>query len=277
MARVIRPETALCGVILHPAGHTRSPAMHNAAFGALDIDAVYLAFDVPPAALPEAVAGLRALGIRQLAVSIPHKITVMKLVDELDETARAIGAVNTITLEGERLVGSNSDWQGVTAALRREASTGLSGSKAVVLGAGGAARAAVYGLLREGANVTVLNRTPARASELAQALGASAGGSLDDFGSVTDWDIVVNTTSVGLATDISPVPAKAIPEAAIVLDAVYDPPQTRLLREAAARGARTIGGKWWLVHQAAAQLERWTGRTAPVEVMAEAFDAASRS
>ena len=144
--------------------------MHNAAFAALGIDAVYLAFDVPPARLGDAVSGARALGIRQLAISIPHKEAVMAHLDEVDPTARRIGAVNTVTLRGERLVGSNTDWLGAVQALERERK--LSGARAVVLGAGGAARAAVFGLLERGARVVVLNRTPERAHALCAALGA---------------------------------------------------------------------------------------------------------
>lgn len=273
MSAAITPETALCGIVLHPAGHTRSPAIHNAAYARLGIDAIYLAFDVPPSEFGSAIAGMRALRMRQLAVSIPHKVAVMELVDEVEETARAIGAVNTVTREGDRLIGSNSDWLGVTAALAREATEGLAGARAVVLGAGGAARAAVYGLLDAGASVTLLNRTESKAVALADELGAEASGPLDAFADLPDWDLLVNATSVGLKEDRSPVRADALRKDSIVLDAVYDPANTRLLRDAAARGARGIAGKWWLVHQAAVQLERWSGSEAPVEVMAEAFDA----
>lgn len=267
--RPIGPRTQLCGVVLHPAGHTRSPAMHNAAFAALGIDAVYVAFDVPPAALPAAVAGARALGIRQLAVSIPHKEAMLALCDEVDATARRIGAVNTVTLQDGRLVGSNTDWTGVVRAI--EACGAIAGRDAVVLGAGGAARAAVFGLREHGARVRVLNRTRARAERLAVDLGATAG-PLDALAQ-GPCDILVNTTRVGLREDASPVRAEAIPPGCLVLDAVYDPPRTRLLRDAEARGARTIEGKWWLVHQAAEQLRAWTGADAPVDVMAKAFDA----
>ena len=137
MAGSISSQTAICGVILHPAGHTRSPAMHNAAFRRLGIDASYQAFDVPPEELASAIEDARTRGIRQLAVSIPHKLSVMELIDEVEETARQIGAVNTITREGERLVGTNTDWKGVVAALEVQAGANLSGSRAVVLGAGG--------------------------------------------------------------------------------------------------------------------------------------------
>jgi shikimate dehydrogenase len=245
--------------------------MHNAAFAALDIDAVYLSFDVEPTNLGAALAGARALGVRQLAVSIPHKQAVMSHLDAIDPTARRIGAVNTITRDGARMVGSNSDWLGVVRALERE--TELAGRDAVVLGAGGAARAAVFGLLERGARVRVLNRTRARAEELVADLGASGAGELDELEGLP-CDVLINTTSVGLRKDVSPIPAVAIPKEAVVLDAVYDPPQTRLLRDAAARGARRVEGKWWLVHQAAEQLAAWTGRDAPIETMAEAFDRA---
>jgi shikimate dehydrogenase len=267
-------QTALCAIVLHPAGHTRSPSMHNAAFRALGIDAVYLAFDVPPSRLSDAVAGARSLGIRQLAVSIPHKERVMAHLDEVDSTARRIGAVNTVTLRGERLVGSNTDWLGAVRALERE--TKLSGSRAVVLGAGGAARAAVFGLLERGARVVVLNRTPGRARALATELGAHGAGELGDLRS-TEYDILVNATSVGLSEDRSPIDPELLRSVGLVMDAIYEPEQTRLLREAKARGARTVPGKWWLVHQAAEQFRLWTGRDAPVEIMADAFDRAGRS
>ena len=264
--------TALCGIVLHPSGHTRSPAMHNAAFRALGLDAVYLAFDVPPAELPAAVAGLRALRARQVAVSIPHKQTVMAHLDAVDDTARRIGAVNTLTLRDGRLVGSNTDWIGAVRALERE--TDLAGRRAVVLGAGGTARAVVFGLRERGARVVVLNRTPERAAALARALGAESAGGLAEL-AATEHDVLVNTTSVGLRGDASPVAPEALRAGSVVLDAVYDPERTRLLRDAEARGARIVPGKWMLVHQAAAQLELWTGREAPIDVMAEAFDAAA--
>lgn len=263
------PETAICGIVLHPAGHTRSPAMHNAAFRALGIDAVYQAFDVAPEQLADAIAGARLRGIRQLAVSLPHKEAVIQHLDEVDETARAIGAVNTVTLRDGLLVGSNSDWIGAVRALERE--TRLEGKRAVVLGAGGSARAVVYGLLERDAVVTVLNRTLGRAKNLARDLGAYDAETLERLDRIS-YDILVNTTSVGLRSDESPVPAAALDPEAVVLDAIYDPERTRLLRDAEARGCRTISGKWMLVYQAVEQLERWTHRKAPVDVMVAAFD-----
>jgi shikimate dehydrogenase len=269
---LVTQHTALCGVVLHPASHTRSPAMHNAAFSALGLDAVYLAFDVRPPALAAAVAGWRALGGRQLSVSIPHKLAIVPHLDEIDETARRIGAVNTVVRREGRLCGSNTDWLGAVRALERE--TSLEGKRAVVLGAGGTARAVVYGLLQRGAKVQVLNRTPERARELCDALGAGGAGPLEELRR-TPHEVLVNTTSVGLGDDASPVDADAIAGDAVVLDAVYGRgAETKLLRDARARGARTIEGKWMLVHQAAAQLEAWSARQAPVDVMAAAFDSA---
>lgn len=265
--------TRLCAIVLHPAGHTRSPAMHNAAFAAAGIDAAYVAFDVPPADLPEAIAGVRALGLAQIAVSIPHKEAVIPLLDEVDDEARRIGAVNTVTRRGERLVGSNTDWIGSNRALERE--TELSGKRAVVLGAGGAARAVVFGLREQGAEVQVLNRSVDRAERLARDLGAQGAAGIEALAEL-DYDILVNTTSVGLRSDESPVPAEHLRPGSVVMDAVYDPETTRLLADARERGARPLGGKWMLVYQAAAQFETWTGQPAPVEVFAEAFDAAGR-
>lgn len=270
-AQAITARTELCGIVLHPAAHTRSPAMHNAAFAALGLDAVYVAFDVPPDRLGDAIAGVRALAIRQLAVSIPHKVAVIPHLDEIEPQARRIGAVNTVTRRSGRLVGANTDWLGAVRALERE--TKLDGARAVVLGAGGTARAVAYGLLERGARVTVLNRTVRTARALADELGAHDAGPLEAL-SRTRYQVLVNTTSVGLRADASPVASQAIAAGAVVLDAVYDPPHTRLLRDAEQRGARAIPGKWMLVYQAAEQLRMWSGRDAPVEVMARAFDAA---
>jgi len=266
------PRTALCGIVLHPAGHTRSPAMHNAAFRALGLDAVYLAFDVPPAALPGALEGARALGIRQLAISLPHKEAALALVDRVDPVARRIGAINTATRAGDgSLEGANTDWVGAVRALEGEIE--LEGARAVVLGAGGAARAVVFGLVERGARVAVLNRTPERARALADALGAEEGGSLEELPRRAH-DVLVNCTSVGLGEDATPVPAEALRPGALVMDTVYAPERTRLLRDAEARGARPLPGKWMLVHQAAEQLRLWSGREAPLDAMARAFDAA---
>ncbi|MBW2287454.1 MAG: shikimate dehydrogenase [Deltaproteobacteria bacterium] len=272
--RRISARTELCGIVLHPAGHTRSPAMHNAAFAEAGIDAVYLAFDVHPDQLEDALVAARALGVRQLAVSLPHKEAVLAHLDEVETCARAIGAVNTVTLRDGRLVGTNTDWIGAVHALERNVE--LAGARVIVLGAGGTARALVYGLVERGALVTVLNRTPERAQVLADDLGAVGAGPLRDLAQ-TPHEVLVNTTSVGLRTDDSPVPAADLLAESLVMDVVYDPEETRLLRDARTRGASTITGKWMLVYQAAEQFRDWTGREAPLDVMASAFDEAGGS
>ena len=244
-----------CGIVLHPAGHTRSPAMHRAAYQALALNASYEAFDVPPDELSRAVTRFREEGIRQLAVSIPHKESMMSFVDELEPVGRAIGAINTVTLEGDRWVGTNTDWIGALRALERAGP--VSGQRAVVLGAGGTARALTYALRQRECEVFVLNRTIDRAETLARELGATGTGGLDRLADLTP-EILVNTTSVGLNEDRSPVPASHLHEGMVVLDAVYAPEQTQLLKDAHARGAKTVGGKWMLVHQAVEQLRRWT-------------------
>ncbi len=271
-------KTQLCGILLHPAGHTRSPAMHGAAYEALGLDAAYLAFDVPPAGLASALSGLRLLGARQLSVSIPHKQDILPLLDEVDETAREIGAVNTVVLREGRMRGSNTDWLGAVTAL--EERRPLSGQRAVVLGAGGTARALVYGLRRQGAEVSILNRTEAKAHGLAREFGLSHAGPLTDLARL-EHDVLVNTTSVGLGKYESPVDPASLRRDSSVLDAVYSPERTRLLHDAEAAGAHAISGKWMLIHQAVAQLEAWARppwtektRTTVTRVMADAFDAA---
>jgi shikimate dehydrogenase len=245
--------------------------MHSAAYAHLGIAARYEVFDIPPAGLAAAIAEARTRRVRQLAVSLPHKETVMAYLDRVDDTARSIGAVNTVTRRGEALEGSNSDWLGAVRALESE--TNLDGKRAIVLGAGGSARAVVYGLRQRGARVSVLNRSVARAEALAHDLGAERSGPLSALADLSH-DVLVNTTSVGLRSDTSPVPPEAIRPESVVMDLVYDPELTRLLRDARQRGARTISGKWMLVYQAAAQLELWTGREAPIDVMAQAFSEA---
>lgn len=275
--------TIECGVVLHPAGHTRSPAMHNAAYRALGLDAAYHAWDVTPERLASAVADYRARGVRQLSVSIPHKEAMLALVDEQEPVVRAIGALNTVLREGDRLIGTNTDWIGALAALER--AVPVKGQRAVVLGAGGTARAVVYALCQRDCEVFVLNRTPERAARLARALDAQGTHGLEALAELRP-SIVVNTTSVGMGEWVSPVAADALHEGMVVLDAVYAPERTRLLAEAEARGATTVGGKWMLVYQAVEQLRRWTQRlphppsaqalAEVVDVMAEAFDRAGR-
>ncbi len=256
-------STSLYGIFGHPVSHSLSPAMHNAAFEALGLDAVYLAFDVTD--LASAVKGVRALGIKGLSVTIPHKVAIMELLDEIDEVAARIGAVNTVINRNGRLFGANTDWIGAVKAL--EEKTSLREKRAVVLGAGGSAKAVCAGLVKRGARCHVANRTVSKAKEIADTLGCSHGG-LDDTDALYG-DILVNTTSVGMEPDTQaiPVPPEAVSRFGVVMDIVYAPLKTRLLQEAERAGKVTVNGLRMLLLQAVSQFEMWTGRDAPLSVM----------
>ncbi len=249
------PAPELCGIILHPAGHTLSPVLHRAAYAALNLHAVYLAFDVAPYALESALAGMRGLGIRQLSVSLPHKEAVLKLADRVSPEAQQIGAANTLTRKGDAIVADNTDWLGVLRAL--EPHGPWQGRRATVLGAGGAARAVVYALRSLGMDILVVNRTRERARRLVDELGGRVG-SLDE-----PYDLLVNATPLGMHPQIDASPARAneLQPGALVFDTVYRPLETRLLREATARGCRTQDGLDMLLHQAVEQIRIWSGRT----------------
>ena len=258
----------LCGIILHPAGHTLSPLLHATAYAELGLEARYHAFDVPLERLSDAVVGMRALGLRQLSVSLPLKEAVLPLADRVSDAARAIGAANTLTRVGEQLVADNTDWIGVLRSL--EALGPWRGARALVLGAGGAARAVVYALGQLGANVGVHARTRARAEKLAAELGAELA-SPD-----SRCDLLVNATPVGMQPQIdrTPLAAEHLDPAATVFDLVYRPLETRLLREARARGCRTQDGLDMLIHQAVEQVRIWSGRSpTPAHLRAAALAA----
>jgi shikimate dehydrogenase len=261
----IDTRTCLFGVIGDPVGHSLSPVMHNAALAAMGYPGIYLAFQVSDPA--GALSGMRAFRIRGLSVTIPHKIAVMEHLDEIDPLARRIGAVNTIVNRNGHLIGFNTDCYGAVAGLK--AHTGLKDKQVAVLGAGGAARAVAFGLAAEGARVTIFNRSIQRAEALAQALHVPYCG-MDCFDG-RHMDIVVNTTSVGMTprTEDTPIAVESLKAGMVVMDIVYNPLQTALLRAAAKKNCITIDGVAMFVHQGARQLELWTGRRAPVTVMRE--------
>jgi shikimate dehydrogenase len=215
-----------------------------------------------------AIRGVRALGIRGLSVTVPHKVTVIPFLDEIDPVAKAIGAVNTVVNDDGRLKGYNTDWTGFVRSL--EAHVPAAGRKIALLGAGGAARAIAFGLKEKGAKLTILNRT--EELEMARSLAAEIGcphGDLKQLDVIAGADVVVNATSVGM----SPMLDKTVTDAAnlrpeqTVIDIVYNPMETRFLREAKARGCRTIPGYEMLLLQGVTQFELWTGKTAPVDLM----------
>ncbi|QJA05321.1 shikimate dehydrogenase [Thermosulfurimonas marina] len=255
------------GVLGYPVAHSLSPAMHNAALRALGIPAVYGAFEVPPDLLPQAMVGVRALGIGGLSVTIPHKETVMLYLEEIDPVARKIGAVNTVVNREGRLWGTNTDWIGVKRSLE-EAGLNLRGRRAAVVGAGGAARAVVFALREAGAEVEVYNRTLERAQALVQSLGGRAF-PLSEI-SQASGEVIIQTTSVGLKSWESPVPKEVFHNFRAAMDLVYVPLRTRFLAEAEAAGCLTIDGLKMLVYQGAEQFRLFTGKNPPLDLMYQA-------
>ncbi|WP_254537368.1 shikimate dehydrogenase [Halomarina litorea] len=257
------------GLLGNPVGHSLSPPMHEAAYDELGMDARYVTFEPAPDDFADAVEGARALGIAGLNVTIPFKRDVLALVDP-DPLADRIGAVNTVDVP--TMTGYNTDAVGVVRAFRHH-DVALTGT-AVVVGAGGAGRAAAFALADEGMRVAIANRTVDRAEALAADVPNASAHPLSALGDLlADADVLVNATSVGMEDDESPVPAAALHADLAVLDAVYTPLETRLLREAAAAGATTIDGAWMLLYQGVAAFERWTGRDAPVDSMNAALRA----
>lgn len=262
-------------LIGHPVAHSLSGAMQQAAFDELKIDASYELWDRAPIALADAIAELRSDEFLGANVTIPHKERVVPMVERLTEEASATGAVNTLTREGKRLVGHNTDVAGFKIALDRLVGRQKMPRQAVVLGAGGGARAIVFGLIREGfQRVIVFNRHLHRAEGLVKHFGRTAAHmelrAMPWHESIIGSEIaktrlLVNATSIGLSSDVSPIPAEALHDELIVLDLIYS--RTRLLRDAEAAGATTADGELMLLHQGAAAFTLWTGQAAPLELM----------
>jgi shikimate dehydrogenase len=263
--------TRVVGVMGHPVAHSLSPRLHNAAFAELGLDWVSVGFPVAAGQAATALAGARALGIAGLSVTMPHKEDVAASVGSCSPTAARLGAVNCVVDDGDGWHGDNTDGAGLLAALARSEGFAPDGARCLVVGAGGAARAVIAALGDAGAaEVVVVNRTAARA-EVAAALAGPAGrvGTVDDLPGCA---LVVNATPAGMAgvvdgPDRWPVDPDLLGPGQLVVDLVYHPPVTPWLAAAAGRGARTANGLGMLVHQAALQVERWTGATAPVEAM----------
>jgi shikimate dehydrogenase len=251
--------STLAAVLGFPVRHSRSPAMMNAAFAALGLDWRYLALAIPPSHFAETLRALAGSGYRAANVTIPHKLAALELADELSDAARAIGAANTLTLhEDGRIAGDNTDADGILDALGEPLP-----ATALVLGAGGAARAATWALANAGTRVTVWNRTPRRAEALASELGAEAAARPQPA------ELLVNATAVGLRPD-DPLDGLPLVDARVVVDLVYGDAPTPIVRWAEERGARVVDGLEVLVRQGARSLAIWTGREPPVETMRRA-------
>lgn len=263
---MIDGSTRVYGILGRPVSHSLSPAMHNAGFRARGVNAVYVAF--PVANLEAAVQGLRGLQIGGASITIPFKEEIIPLLDEIDAQASAIGAVNTVINQEGRLLGANTDWIGAVAALREK--TEIAGQHFLLLGAGGAARAIAFGIMEEGGRVTVTDLDQPRATALAEEFGAEFI-SLEALAQCPA-QILINATPVGMTphADEIPIDPALVGRFRLVMDIVYQPLTTRLLREALARDCQTIDGLQMLIYQGAAQFDLFTGQPAPVEIMRRA-------
>lgn len=274
---------ALYGILGYPLGHTLSPRMHQAALDALGLPGSYVALPVPADRLEGAMAGVRAWRLPGLSVTIPHKVAVMAFLDEVTPLAKRIGAVNTLYWEGDRLLGDNTDYAGFRASL---GAMKLEGEEVTVLGAGGAARAAVLALSdAKVKHVHIVARREAAAEALSRELASDAArGKVAGFDDEDDLAevlkpsrLVVNATPVGMHGGSSPLNAAALahlPGHAHVMDMIYRPAETPLLGLAKARGLATSNGAEMLLHQAAVAFQRWTGMLPPLAAMREALTAA---
>ena len=274
----IKGSTNIVGLIGHPVEHSFSPPMHNAAFKALGMDYAYVAFDVDPSNLESAIDGAKSLNVKGFNVTIPHKIEVMKHLDEIDEVARLIGAVNTIDFKDMK--GYNTDGIGAVKAI--EEVSPIKNRKVVVAGAGGASRAISFYIAKYGADeLTILNRNVEKAQNLAQDVldsgliaNVKAGSVSEIKGYLADADILIDTTPVGMHPNIDDEPlAKSVDmhEDLVVFDAVYNPNETVLIRQAINAGAKPVYGIKMLLYQGAESFRIWTGREAPVDVMEDAL------
>lgn len=275
----IKGSTNIVGLIGHPVEHSFSPPMHNAAFDALGMDYAYVAFDVDPKNLKSAIEGAKALNIKGFNVTIPHKIEVMQYLDELDEVAKLIGAVNTIDFKNMK--GYNTDGIGAIRAI--EEVTSVKDKNVIVAGAGGASRAISFYIAKFGASsITILNRNIERAQSLAgDVLASDLIGDVDadpisEIDSLLcDADILVDTTPLGMDPHIDDNPiatAENMHEDLVVFDAVYNPNETVLLKEALKAGAKPVYGIKMLLYQGAESFKIWTGQDAPIDVMENALN-----
>ena len=272
--RRIGGATHVAGIIGWPVDHSVSPAIHNAAFVAAGLDWVYVPLPVPPPELAHALAGLRALGIDGANVTMPHKTEAAELIDGLSEDARALGAVNTISVRGEQIEGHNTDAPGFDRFLREDAGFDPAGRTALIYGSGGAGRACALALARAGiSRLTVAARNEATTDGV-RGIATNAGAPLDVIASKDAggrrFDLVVNATPVGRETEPEHLALPDLDRSVVVVDLLYDPPVTALQRRAEEAGAAAFGGLGLLLHQAALSFELWTGIPAPLDVMSAA-------
>lgn len=277
----INGKTSIYAVIGHPISHTLSPAIHNAAFAKVNLNAAYVAFDVLPANLWKAVEGFKSLGVKGFNVTTPHKLSIISFLDRLDSIAERISAVNTVKNVNGELQGYNTDGEGVLGVFQHE-NIPLKGSKIVIIGAGGAAKAISHALASEAGELVILNRTEKRAIQLAESLSKYYSSLIKSkqftrrtvSEELSNAQVLINATSVGAHpnTDESVVDKECITEKLTVLDIVYNPLKTRLLRDAESKGAKTLNGLSMLVHQAIKSFKIWTGIEIEPSIMFQAVE-----
>lgn len=275
--RLFNQQALLLGVMGDPIKHSKSPIMHSAALRETGLEGSYVPLHIVPDQLEEAISAIRTLGFRGVNVTVPHKVKVMEFLDEVDEGAKAIGAVNTIVNDNGRLIGYNTDGIGYLRSLKEEAVSEIKGRRIVVIGAGGAARGIIHALLAERPeSVVIANRTVGSAERLCAEwnnLGQLIACGIHEVDShLASSDIIINTTSVGMSPNIDEVPIspELLPEGAVVSDLIYNPLRTKLLQEAEQRGCRIHSGLGMFIYQGAYAFEYWTGQPAPIAAMRQA-------
>lgn len=275
---VVNGKTEVYAIIGDPVEHSLSPIMHNAAFNKLGLNLVYVAFTVTSTELKDSVLGVKSLGLKGLNVTMPHKSAVIHYLDEVDLSVKSIGAVNTILCNHGRLIGYNTDGTGAMIALQ-ENGVDFEEKKMVILGAGGAAKAIAYQATQDVGELVILNRTAGKAKKLAEmlkGLGAKVKAgtlSLDNLNDeLSTTNILVNATSAGMYPNIesSPVPSGLLHSDLCVMDIIYKPLETKLLKDAKSAGAKVVSGLEMLLYQGAIAFEIWTNYPAPLEVMRKA-------
>jgi shikimate dehydrogenase len=274
MSETLISECSVCLVIGDPVSHSLSPLMHNAAYKITQSKFIMRAERVSSENLSTTLKRFRDLGVRGLAVTMPHKTAIMDLLDRIDPVAQRIGAVNTVVNDSGILTGYNTDWLGILRPL--EAETQLEGRSVALLGAGGAAQAAAYACASGGASVTIFNRSLARAQSLANTFGCKAR-TIESAGDLRSFDIIINTTPVGMAPDTrrSPLASSALRSHHTVFETIYSPSVTELLKQSREVGARTISGLQMFLEQGVAQFSLHTGFTPPRDEMARVLKEAS--
>lgn len=262
------------GVIGYPIAHSMSPDMHNDSFKHLGIQATYLPFAVRPEDLQDAIKGMKAIGIQGFNVTIPHKTDIMPFLDKIDSLAAEIGAINTVKLEGGEYVGYNTDGLGFVKGIKEQLQSSLADQKVLIVGAGGAARGIYYSLLQEGArHVDIANRTISKGEQLIAGKTSETKSVVFSIAEaekiLSEYTLIINTTSIGMHPNIneSPLSLKNMKPLALVSDIIYNPLQTKLLKEAANKGALIQNGIPMFVHQGALAFQLWTGKQPDTERM----------